>query len=179
MVGRTPKLDGRKAMMGARGLIAEGLDMAAIAGLKTPATLGRFGRRAWDEALASLVPNTNLALIDLRALEMMCRQYEVWAIAERTIKDHERADAGSGEYTVTPNGHRQMSAERITANRAMREFMRIAPLFGATPVGRIRVTGTAQGDLFDWAAPAPAPTPDEGGPPDPTDPYGVVGVLPN
>lgn len=179
MTGRNPKIGGRKARAGAQGLIAEALELADLAGLATPTTLGLYGRRAWNEILATLVPRGNLAQSDLRALEMLCRQYEIWAIAERAIIAAERVERGAGEYTTTPNGHRQMSAERITANRAMREFIRIAPLFGVTPVARIRTTGTAQGDLFDWSGPAPEETEAEAGPLDPTDPFAGMGVRPN
>lgn len=171
MAGRNPSLDGRKALAGAQGLVAEGLSIAAAAGVPIPATLGRWGRIAWREAVATLAPKQNLASIDLRALEMACRQYEIWATAEREIDVKERASAGSGEYVTTPNGHRQMSAERITANRAMREYMRIMPLFGATPVGRIRTSGTAQGDLFDFIGMDSAARDEPAPAIDPTDPY--------
>lgn len=170
MAGRNPKIDGRKAKTGAQGLVVEALGMAEAAGVPLPKTLGRLGKLAWREAIASLVPKGNLALIDMRALEMWCRQYEIWAASEERIVELEKAQPGSGEYCETPNGHRQMSAERITAGRAFDRYMRIAPLFGATPVGRIRTAGAAQGDLFNWAGVAEA---DPAAPThDPTDPFG-------
>lgn len=161
-------------MVGARGLQADAITTAEATGVQCPTTLGRWGRLAWREALATLVPKGNLAQIDLRALEMMCRQYEIWAVSERAIIEAEKVEPGSGEFTVTPNGHRQMSAERIAANRALREYMRMAPLFGATPVGRIRTSGTAQGDLFDWARPEADDATDQTERPfDPTDPFAI------
>ncbi len=177
MVGRTPKLDGRKAMTGAQGLVVEALDMAAIAGLQIPTTLGRWGLIAWREALATLVPKTNLALIDLRLLEMACCDYQTWKIAILTIQKREREVPGSGEYVTTPNGYRMMSPERITAKQADLGYRLKITLFGATPIARLKTTGTAQGDLFDWGGPDDAEVEDAPGPLDPTDPYTGVGPL--
>ncbi len=179
MAGRNPTLDGRKALAGAPGLVVEGLKMAELVGLQTPTTLGRWGRIAWREALATLVPKTNLALIDLRLLEMACCDYETWKIAILTIKEAERVLLGSGEYVTTPNGYRQMSPERITANKAALDYGRKITLFGATPIARLKTTGTAQGDLFDWSGPDEAEIEDAAGPLDPTDPYSGVGPLPH
>lgn len=156
--------------MGAQGLVADAIDMAAAHGVGCPATLGRFGQRAWKHAIASLVPKGNLAHIDLEALEMMCRAYEVWAIAERSIIAREKTEPGSGEYTTAESGYRQISPERVTANRAAAEYRKWCMLFGATPVARIRTAGTAQGDLFDWGgAGAPEESAEQH---DPSDPFG-------
>jgi phage terminase small subunit len=151
--------------------------MSELAGLQIPTTLGRWGRIAWKEALATLVPKTNLAQIDLRLLEMACCDYETWKIAILVIKAREHESAGSGEYVTTPNGYRQMSPERITANKAALDYRMKITLFGATPIARLKTTGTAQGDLFDWCGPEEAEDDEVVAPPDETDPYNGVGPI--
>lgn len=168
-------MTGRKARQGARGLVADGMDIAKLAGVPVPATLGRWGQIAWREAIATLAPKQNLASIDLRALEMACVQYEIWARNERSIQARERLEAGSGEYVTTPNGYRQGSPERFMANRAMKEYMGIMPMFGATPVARIRTSGTAQGDLFDFFGMQESEPSEAEAPFDPSDPYDGIG----
>ena len=180
MAGRLPKANGDKAKAGAQGLRAEAMTAAKAAGVRIPTTLGRWGREEWGRVIAGLVPHQNLAVIDLGALEMMCREFENWKLAELEIERREAAAPGTGVYQLSPNGYKQMSAERVEANRAQKEYRKWGMLFGATPVARIRTNGTAQGDLFDWGS-RERPESGEGrGAPDPTDPYAPrPGVRPH
>jgi hypothetical protein len=114
-----------------------------------------------------LRPARVLAHGDLLMLEAGCRAWGRWKDHEEQIRAMERAAPGSGEFDISPNGHRQISARRISADRALKVWGETARQFGMTPVARIKTAGTAQGDLFgDIEAPR------DHSAPDPTDPFG-------
>lgn len=165
MAGRTPKLDGKKANAGGRAL-----NLPSIGGkdaIPRPKNLGHFGRVAWDHAVRSLGPARVLSHGDLLALEACCRAWGRWRRFEAKIDALEQRREFAGELTRTPNGHVQMSALRISANAALKQFASFAREFGLTPVARIKTAGTAQGDLFADLEPKRAPQTEA----DPTDPF--------
>jgi phage terminase small subunit len=164
MAGRPPKLEGRKALEGGRTL-----NLPTIGGAEAiprPKNLGHFGRVAWDLATRSLGPARVLSHGDLLALEACCRAWGRWRRFEAKIDELEKIREFGGELTKTPNGHVQMSALRLSANAALKQFALFAREFGLTPVARIKTAGTAQGDLFGDLEPSqPAAAFD------PTDPF--------
>ncbi|MGG7567892.1 P27 family phage terminase small subunit [Rhodovulum sp. DZ06] len=165
MAGRPPKLDGKKAREGARGLEMESIGGAEA--IPRPKNLGHYGRVAWEAATRSLGPARVLSHGDLLALEACCRAWGRWRRLEAKIDEIERRRELAGELSRTPNGHVQMSALRISADRALKQFSALAREFGLTPVARIKTAGTAQGDLFaDLEPKRPAR-----GETDPTDPF--------
>lgn len=174
MAGRAPNLNGRKALLGARSINFETIGRDTV--LAPPPALGPDGRYCWQHATASLIKAGILARGDLPMLEAMCHEWERYARLQAVIahRNRESADGFGGELSTTPNGHVQMSAERISANQALKQVRHIAQEFGLTPVARVRTAGTAQGDLFDGLEPPDeAPKPDQE-PPNPTDPFNSV-----
>lgn len=185
MSGRSPKLDGRTARGGARALVVDALEKADLAGIKVPRTLGKPGKECWGRVMAQLVPKGHVGLIDLPAIEMMCRQYEIWKLAEARIIALEKDEEGAGDFWVSPNGYKQFSADRNLASQAMKNYLTLAREFGGTTVSRIRTTGAGQGDLFAFLQPegrGSETDPEEDGATtedtasagavDPTDPFG-------
>ncbi|MFT6772458.1 MAG: P27 family predicted phage terminase small subunit [Paracoccaceae bacterium] len=164
MAGRTPKLDGRKALEGGRTLTLPTIGGAEA--IPRPRNLGHYGRVAWDHAVRSLGPARVLSHGDLLALEACCRAWGRWRRFEAKIDQLDRRREFAGELTKTPNGHVQMSALRISANAALKQFAMLAREFGLTPVARIKTAGTAQGDLFADLTPQRSAQA-----PDPTDPF--------
>lgn len=172
MSGRTPKLDGRKAMEGGRGIDLAPLDPHKV--LKPPANLGAHGRAAWRQAAKSLIPARVVSHGDLLALEAMCKAWDRWKRFEEKIEKLNALQEFGGELTKTPNGHLQMSALRISADRALKQFSVLAREFGLTPVARVRTAGTAQGDFLTLLDAQMQPRRRvEAHEPDPTDPYGA------
>ena len=158
MAGRSPKLDGRKAQLGARGLVADGITRVEAEGVKVPADLDRHGREAWGRFLATLVPRGNLAVIDLGALHMACKAFQRWRHLEAEIDRLNKAGRAedparpfAGEVQVFASGAEQKSTLRQLAKEAEASYHRWAVEFGGTPAARIKTAGTAQGDLFDHA----------------------------
>ncbi len=146
-MGRDPKLDGRKSREGGRAI---SFDPVQVAELIEPENFDEHAHYAWQMALKSLVPSKILAHGDVLSLEAACRSWGRWKRFEVEIAELAEKSQSSvaGELTKTPNGHLQMSALRISANQAFKEFMSVAKEFGLTPVSRVRTSGTAQGDLF-------------------------------
>lgn len=151
MAGRNPKPGGEKARSGKAQIHFDALN--PVAGTPTPpAHLDADAVFAWVEACRSLIPARLVSHIDLLALEMMASAFGRWRKCERACR------RSGGEYAKTPNGHKQLSAERINANNALRQVKDLGAKFGMTPVERIKTTESAQGDLpLGDSSPKPEP----------------------
>lgn len=103
---------------------------------------------AWDLAMKSLAPARLISHGDLLALEAVCRCWGRWKTLEEKIAGI-GSDPLAGEVQKTPNGYLQISALRIAANQALKDFMVLAREFGLTPMARVKTAGQAQLDLFD------------------------------
>lgn len=137
---------------------------------KAPADFDRWAKAGWEKIVRSLGPLHVVSHGDLPGLEIAARAWGRWKRLERIIDERNKAsdDRLDGEIDVTPNGHMQLSALRIAADRAAKQYAQWAGQFGLTPVARIKTAGSAQGDLFDQPKPQPKSAPVEA---DPTDPY--------
>lgn len=148
--GRKPKIGGEKARSG-RALIHFDALNPAKGTPPPPRQLDQHGVECWVQACRSLVPARLVSHADLLALEMMAVNFSRWRRAEEACR---RGGRGLGTYAKTPSGYRQISANRVEANKAQAQFLAIAREFGLTPVARIKTTESAQGDLpFDEPAP--------------------------
>lgn len=149
MAGRNPSLDGEKANEGGRAISLTPVAPRELA--KAPADFDRWAKMAWDQIVKSLAPHHLLSHGDLLALEIGCKAWGRWKRLEREIDRLNKAsdDRMGGEIDTTPNGHDQLSALRIAADRAAKQYHGMAGQFGLTPVARIKTAGTAQGDLFE------------------------------
>lgn len=143
MAGRDPKIGGRKARAGRQALRFEALN--PVEGTPTPPDyFGEHEIFAWVQACRSLIPARHVSHADLLALEAMAVNFGRWRRAEAKCRRYNH----SGTYATTPNGFRQLSADRIEANQAQAQFFKIGLKFGLTPVERIKTTENPQGDLF-------------------------------
>lgn len=169
--GRKPKAGGRKAREGARAISPNAIDPRDLA--DPPTNLGKWGRHAWFAAMRSLGQARVLAECDLLMLEACCREWARWREIVDTIHALEKEHGAlKAEISKTPNGHMQMSALRISANNALKNFRIMAGDLGMTPISRIKTTGSAQGDLFrDLEGAAEVEAEAEGAAPDPGDPF--------
>lgn len=155
MAGRNPKPGGDKARSGTARIRFDALN--PVEGTpRPPAHLDKDAVEAWVLACRSLIPARLVSHIDLLALEAFA---QAWSDYRRAMRKCLRPGKGNGDYSTTPNGHTQLSAARILANRALSQVMSIGAKFGMTPVERIKTTESAQGDL---PLDDPQPEPDAG-----------------
>lgn len=144
MQGRPPKPTALKLIQGNPGKRAlpaaepkpESLPVSA----EPPAELSPIGKSHWCEYAPKLVRLGCLTNVDLPVFALACEKWAVIQEAETQIKL-------TGTIVRSPTGYPIQNPWVAIRNRAVEDYCKIVVHFGMTPVARVRLKGTAQGEL--------------------------------
>jgi len=94
-----------------------------------PEKLGEAGRVAWQQIVPRLFNEGRATVLDLAALESLCRCYDDIAAADAVLSDE-------GHYCETQRGGRTAHPALIERSRQQELLRKYLVQFGLTPVSR-------------------------------------------
>lgn len=140
--GRKPKPTAVKTAQGNPGkrAIAGAEPAFKVGRVAAPAYLEREAKDEWNRVVPELVRLGLFATVDLSIFAMYCDAVGRFRKAKREVRGK--------EVITSPNGYPIQNPWLPILNKAKEQALRLAAEFGLSPVSRVRLSGTAQGDLF-------------------------------
>ena len=113
--------------------------------MKPPAHLNTVAKNEWKRVIPELVRWGLFSKLDKAALEAYCVAYSQW----RKALDVMKKKRGPTYETEGRYGKMlRVRPEFTIASKALDQMRAFAAEFGMTPTARVRLKGTAQGELF-------------------------------